>query len=299
MEKLIEFAEKNKIKYLENEPMKNHTTFKIGGAARLMLFPGSAGQISGIVQLCRSAGVRCMAVGNGSNLLVSDAGVNAAVIVLGSDFSDIRLLDDETVFAESGASLSRLCKFALGHSLSGLEFAYGIPGSVGGAVFMNAGAYGGEMKDVLSSVSHIEPNGASGSLAACDAGLSYRHSVYGENGFIITGAVFKLKKGSRAEIKAKMDELLARRREKQPLDAPSAGSTFKRPQGYFAAKLIEECNLKGAAVGGAAVSEKHAGFVINTGGATAEDVLCLCRKVSDTVFSEKGVRLEMEVRVVE
>ncbi|MCD7722349.1 MAG: UDP-N-acetylmuramate dehydrogenase [Clostridiales bacterium] len=299
MERLIEFAQKQGIKYLENEIMKNHTTFKIGGAAKLMLFPKNEAQVAAAVKFCRSAGVRYMAIGNGSNLLVSDSGIDAAVIALGSDFSKICLESGCVVFAESGAPLSKLCRFALENSLSGLEFAYGIPGSVGGAVYMNAGAYGGEIKDVLLKINHVDCTGVCGSISASDAALSYRHSVYAENGFVITGAYFKLQKAEKAEIETKMKDLLSRRREKQPLEYPSAGSTFKRPAGHYAARLIEECNLKGMSVGGAAVSEKHAGFVINKGNATAADVLALCRSVSDTVFKEKGVKLEMEVRVVE
>ena len=190
-----------------------------------------------------------------------------------------------------------MCSFALENSLTGLEFAYGIPGSCGGAAFMNAGAYGGEMKDVLYRCDHIDKNGDKGFIEGEDMRLSYRHSAYYDNGCIVTGLYLKLKKGDKEEIKAKMTELMGRRKDKQPLEFPSAGSTFKRPEGYFAGALIEECNLKGVSVGGAQVSEKHAGFVINTGGATCKDVLDLCKKVSDTVYDKKGVKLEMEIRV--
>ena len=294
---IIELAKKLNIDYLENEPMKKHTTFKIGGNARLMLLPNSAKQVASIVKECEQNNVRYMAIGNGSNLLVSDDGIDACVIVLGKNFSDVKLIDDTTIYAQAGASLIKVCKFALDNSLSGMEFAYGIPGSCGGGVFMNAGAYGGEIKDVLTKCEHIDSDGNMAELTADKLDLSYRHSAYYDNGCVITGMYFKLQKGDKEEIKSKMQELMQRRKDKQPIEYPSAGSTFKRPEGYFAGALIEECNLKGACVGGAMVSTKHAGFVINNGNATCSDVLELCKKVSDTVKSEKGVELEMEIRV--
>lgn len=297
MTKLIDFLKEQKIEFLENEPMSSHTTFKIGGNARLVAIPNSTEQIAQIIKKCNELSVRYMTIGNGSNLLVSDDGIDACVILVGKDFAKIELLDDNIIFAEAGASLTKVCRFALENELSGLEFAYGIPGSVGGAVFMNAGAYGGEMKDVLVKCNHIDAKGNAGTLSKDELELSYRHSAYYSNGCSITGAYMKLQKGNADEIKAKMEDLIGRRRDKQPLEYPSAGSTFKRPEGYFAGALIEECNLKGASVGGAQVSEKHAGFVINKGGATCNDVLALCEKVSSTVFDKKGVKLEMEIRV--
>lgn len=299
MEQLLKTLKELNIKFIENEPMANRTTFKVGGNARVMAFPKSEEEIIAIINSCNDNSVRFIAVGNGSNLLVSDNGIDACVICLGKDFSEIRLLDDETVFAESGASLMKLCRFALENGLSGLEFAYGIPGSCGGAAFMNAGAYGGEMKDALVKCTHITENGERGELSGDALELSYRKSAYSSNGFVITGLYLKLKKGNREEIKAKMEELIQRRRDKQPLEYPSAGSTFKRPPGYFAGALIEECGLKGKSVGGAQVSEKHAGFVINKGGATCDDILKLCEICSDEVYKQKGVRLEMEIRVTE
>lgn len=296
---LIAFLEKENIKFTENESMKNHTTFKVGGNASVMVFPHREAEVSALVKECKRLGIRLIPIGNGSNLLVSDNGIKACVMCFSNDFSDIRLLDEETVFAESGASLMKLCRFALENSLSGLEFAYGIPGSCGGAAFMNAGAYGGEMKDVLYKCRHIDQNGNSGYLENDDIRLSYRHSAYYDNGCIITGIYVKLKKGRKEDIKAKMDDFLQRRKNKQPLEYPSAGSTFKRPEGYFAGALIEECGLKGKSVGGAEVSTKHAGFVINKGNATCEDILKLCRICSETVMKEKGVKLEMEIRVTE
>ncbi len=279
--------------------MSAHTTFKIGGPARLMIMPKSDGELAQIIKKCNELSIRFMAIGNGSNLLVSDGGINAAVILLGKGFDDVVLLDETTIFAKAGAQLIRVCNFALENGLSGLEFAYGIPGSCGGAAFMNAGAYGGEMKDVLYKCEHIDKNGNMGELSGDELMLSYRHSAYYDNSCIVTGLYLKLEKGDPAEIKAKMTDLIGRRKDKQPLEYPSAGSTFKRPEGYFAGALIEECGLKGASVGGAEVSTKHAGFVINKGNATCQDVLDLCKKVSDTVLKEKGVKLEMEIRVTE
>lgn len=297
MEQLIKLCEKFNCKYLQNEKMSLHTTFKIGGNARLVVYPQNEEQISELVKCAKAENVRLIAIGNGSNLLVDDGGIDACVLILGEPFSQIKLIDDETIYAKAGAKLIALCRFAYEHSLSGLEFAYGIPGSAGGAAFMNAGAYGGEMKDVLYKCEHIDKNGDIGFLENDDLKLSYRHSAYYDNGAVITGLYLKLKKGEKSEIKEKMDDLIGRRRAKQPLEYPSAGSTFKRPEGYFAGALIEQCNLKGKSVGGAQVSEKHAGFVINKGGATCKDVLDLCKYCSDKVMEETGVKLEMEIRV--
>lgn len=297
MTRLIELCKKINCAYAENEPMSEHTTFKIGGEARLAVYPESEEQIAALVKEAKASGIRLIAIGNGSNLLVDDSGIDACVMIFDEHFSKLELMDDETIFVQSGALLIKACRFAYENGLSGLEFAYGIPGSCGGAAFMNAGAYGGEMKDVLVGCRHIDTQGNAGYLDKDALNLSYRHSAYYDNGCIITGIYLKLKKGEKSEIKAKMDDLISRRREKQPLEYPSAGSTFKRPEGYFAGALIQECNLKGKSVGGAQVSEKHAGFVINRGGATCKDVLDLCRICSDTVYEKKGVRLEMEIRV--
>ena len=297
MEQLINLCKKFNCRYLENEKMSLHTTFKIGGNARLVVYPKNEEEIREFVKCAKAENVRLIAIGNGSNLLVDDGGIDACVLILGEPFAEIKLIDDETIYAKAGAKLITLCRFAYENSLSGLEFAYGIPGSAGGAAFMNAGAYGGEMKDVLYKCEHIDSNGNVGALEGEKLALSYRHSAYYDNGSIITGLYLKLKKGDKAEIKAKMDDLIGRRRAKQPLEFPSAGSTFKRPEGYFAGALIEQCGLKGKSVGGAQVSEKHAGFVINKGNATCSDVLNLCKACSDKVFEETGVKLEMEIRV--
>lgn len=299
MDLILDFVKKNNIPYSIDEPMSKHTTFKIGGNARLMLFPESEEQTASVIKECRTDSIRYIVIGNGSNLLVSDDGIDAVVIQMSKGMSQVKLIDDETIYAQAGAQLMKVCRFALENGLSGLEFAYGIPGSCGGAAFMNAGAYGGEMRDVLYRCDHIDENGDMGFLEGDDLNLSYRHSAYYDNGCIVTGLYMRLKKDNPNDIKARMEDFLSRRKDKQPLEYPSAGSTFKRPEGYFAGALIEECNLKGMKQGGAQVSTKHAGFVINTGGATCKDVLELCRKVSETVKEQKGVNLEMEIRVTE
>lgn len=299
MNRICEYVKNEGISYIENEPMALHTTFKIGGPARLAVFPKNENEISEVIKKCKEENVRYMVVGNGSNLLVADEGIDAVVILLGKEFGEVKLIDDTTIFAEAGASLMKVCRFALENGLSGLEFAYGIPGSCGGGAFMNAGAYGGELGDVMFRCDHIDKGGNKGSLEGDDLKLAYRHSAYYENGCVITGAYFKMQKADKEEIKAKMNDYMSRRRDKQPLEYPSAGSTFKRPEGNFAGALIEQCGLKGTSVGGAEISTKHAGFVINKGGATCKDVLDLCKKVADTVKAEKGIDLEMEVRVTE
>lgn len=299
MTQLVELCKKLNCEYALDEPMSRHTTFRIGGNARLVVYPESKEQISEIIKTANKENIRLVTIGNGSNLLVADEGINACVMILDEHMGDIRLIGNDMIYAEAGAMLIRVCRFALEHSLSGLEFAYGIPGSCGGGAFMNAGAYGGEMKDVLVKCDHIDAQGNSGSLDGDKLNLSYRHSAYYDNGCTITGIYLKLKKGNPDEIREKMEDLISRRRDKQPIEYPSAGSTFKRPEGYFAGALIQECNLKGKSVGGAQVSEKHAGFVINKGGATCKDVLELCKICSDTVYEQKGVRLEMEIRVTE
>lgn len=299
MNRICEYVKNEGISYIENEPMALHTTFKIGGPARLAVFPKNENEISDVIKKCKEENVRYMVVGNGSNLLVADEGIDAVVILLGKEFGEVKLIDDTTIFAEAGASLMKVCRFSLENGLSGLEFAYGIPGSCGGGAFMNAGAYSGELGDVMFRCDHIDQDGNKGSLEGDDLKLAYRHSAYYENGCVITGAYFKMQKADKEEIKAKMDDYMSRRRDKQPLEYPSAGSTFKRPEGNFAGALIEQCGLKGTSVGGAEISTKHAGFVINKGGATCKDVLDLCKKVADTVKAEKGIDLEMEVRVTE
>lgn len=297
-DKIYDYAKSMGCKAERNVPMSRYTTFHIGGNASVMLTPSSDEQLELILKKCGDEGVNPFILGNGSNMLICDEGLDTVVINMCRDNAQIRLEGEDIIVCDAGATMSRVCNFALENSLTGLEFAFGIPGSAGGAAYMNAGAYGGEMKDVLFKCEHIEPNGTCGSLDSDELELGYRTSAYEHNGFIITKLFLKLKKGDKSEIKAKMQELLQRRKDKQPLEYPSAGSTFKRPVGYFAGGLIEECGLKGYSVGGAQVSEKHAGFVINKGGATAKDVLDLIKYVQDKVYAEKGVMLEPEVRLI-
>lgn len=283
---------------LKDEPMKKHITFKLGGNAKIFVEPESEAQLVSILKKCRESGLHSVLIGNGSNLLVPDEGIDGVVIHLGEKFGKIELISETELFVQAGANLMRVCKFALNNSLSGLEFAYGIPGSAGGAAFMNAGAYGGEMKDVLYKCSCIDDELNLTSLQGDELDLSYRHSAFCDNSYIITGLYLKLKKGNAQRIKAQMEELMSRRRDKQPLDYPSAGSTFKRPEGYFAAKLIDDCGLRGKSVGGAQVSEKHAGFVINKGGASCADVLALCSEIKSEVKNKFGVELEREIKII-
>ena len=283
-------------KVTENASMKDYTTFNTGGICPLLISPDSVESLIKIIKECNKSDIRYTILGNGSNVLVSDEGISGIIIHIADGLNNIRLADENTIFCGAGLKLGSLCNFALEHSLTGLEFAFGIPGTVGGAVFMNAGAYGGEMKDVVTKVYHIDKNGNTGFLTGNDLKFSYRTSAYEENGFIVTGVELKLKKGDQSEIKQKMTDLLSRRKDKQPLEYPSAGSTFKRPEGFFAGALIEECGLKGKQIGGAMVSEKHAGFVINYNNATTSDILELIEFVKDTVEREKGVTLSPEVR---
>lgn len=294
----IEFADEHGIKFLEHEDLSKHTSFKIGGPADFFVKPKNKEQVSAVVDYCEKNSVPLLPLGKGSNVLVSDDGINGVVMYFGSDFGKIELIDENTIYCEAGAGLAALCNFALENELTGLEFAYGIPGSVGGAVFMNAGAYGGEIKDVIVYADHVDKNGKAGKFTGEELEMSYRHSVYSGKEYFITGAAFKLKKGEKAEIKAKMDDLIGRRFDKQPMDKPSAGSTFKRPEGAFASALIDQCGLKGYRVGGAEVSTKHAGFVVNIGGATCEDVLRLIRDVQEKVKNDTGFFLEPEVEIL-
>lgn len=284
------------IKY--DEPMKNYTTFKTGGNAEILVSPNSFEELSLVLEFCKNNKIKPFILGNGSNLLVKDKGIEGVVIHLGKDFEDIALVDDTTIVCLAGTNLMKLCRFAYENALTGLEFAYGIPGSVGGGCYMNAGAYGGELKDVLYKCDHISFDGTVGSYENDELKLSYRTSAYKDSDLIITKAYFKLQKGDKDQIKEKMDDFMSRRKSKQPLEYPSAGSTFKRPEGYFAGKLIEDCGLKGAFVGGAQVSEKHCGFIINKDNATSTDIIKLIALVQDFVLAKTGVFLETEVKIV-
>lgn len=298
-ERLAALCQLEKIPVLWDEPMKNHTSFKIGGPAAALCAPKNRRQLRELVGFVQREGVDSWYIGNGSNLLVSDAGLNGIAILLDSGFDGEIELDGTVLLAPAGKKLSAVCAAACAAGLTGLEFAYGIPGSVGGAVYMNAGAYGGEMKDRLLWVEYLAPTGEIVRLEQEQLSLSYRHSRFMEEGMegsCIVRAAFGLQRGEKAAIQSEMDRILNQRRQKQPLEYPSAGSTFKRPQGAFAAQLIDECGLKGFTVGGAQVSEKHAGFVINTGKATCADVLELTRQVQECVQEKTGYLLELEVR---
>lgn len=294
----LDFADEHGIKYLEHESLSKHTSFKIGGPAQIFAKPATKEQVSKIAVFCKENEIPLFPMGKGSNLLVPDEGLEGVIMNFGSEFSKTVLLDEETVYCDAGTSLAALCNFALENSLTGLEFAYGIPGSVGGAVFMNAGAYGGEVKDVILYADHVDKEGNTGRFIGEELDMSYRHSIYSGKQYFITGAAFKLVKGDKTEIKAKMDDLLGRRFDKQPMDKPSAGSTFKRPEGAFASALIDQCGLKGYRVGGVEVSTKHAGFVVNIGGGTCADVLQLIKDVQEKVKNDTGYWLEPEVEIL-
>ncbi len=280
-----------------NEPMAKHTTFRVGGPVALMALPKNQGEAKAAVKAAQEMNVRPFFLGNGSNLLVADEGYPGFVMKLTWDFDEIREVN-RGLEAGGAVLLSRLSNAALGRGLTGLEFAGGIPGSVGGAVTMNAGAYGGEMAQVLEEVTFLDEEGEVCILPASECDFGYRHSIFSNRKCLILEARFHLEPGDPATIKARMDELTARRREKQPLEFPSAGSMFKRPPGHFAAALIDQCGLKGLTVGGAQVSEKHAGFVVNRGGATCADALKLVDQVKERVLAQTGVELEMEVKVL-
>lgn len=278
------------------EPMSRHTTFRVGGPAAYYLRPNRQ-QLPEVLARCREHGVLVQITGNGSNLLVSDQGFAGAVVEIGQQLSALQV-EGNRLTAQAGASLARAASAAYRASLEGLTFAAGIPGTVGGAVAMNAGAYGGEMKDVLESALVLMPEGGFQTYSARELELSYRSSILQKNGGIVVEAVFLLEGGDQEEIGRRMEELRLRRLEKQPLEYSSAGSTFKRPEGYFAGKLIEDAGLRGACVGDAQVSEKHCGFIINRGAATAMEIWQLIRKVRDTVYDRFGVLLEPEVKLL-
>ena len=299
MKELISKLSQANITFKTDEPMKAHTTFKTGGNASVFICPQNEKELSEALIIIKSFELKPFILGNGSNLLVSDDGItDRPVIYIGEAFNSLKLLDENTIEVGAGATLSSLCRFALEHSLTGLEFAFGIPGSCGGAAYMNAGAYGGEMKDVVSRCNHIDFEGNSGFYSADELDFGYRHSVYSACDCVITSVVLTLEKGDKEEINAKMRELIGRRKDKQPLEYPSAGSVFKRPEGYFAGALIEQSGLKGKRIGGAMVSEKHAGFIINYDNATTKDVLDLVRFCQDSVMEKFGVMLEREIKSV-
>ena len=275
--------------------MKKHTTFRIGGPAEYLILPQTIEEIADVIKLCRQEEIPWYIVGNGSNLLVADEGVRGVVIQLLRNFNQIQV-EGCQIRMQAGAQNAAVAKRALDASLTGFEFAAGIPGTIGGAVVMNAGAYGGEMKDILKEVTVLDPNGMIRTIPAEELELGYRTSIIARKGYVVLEAVIVLKTGDPKEIKAAMDELKEKRVTKQPLEYPSAGSTFKRPEGYFAGKLIMDAGLRGFSVGGAQISEKHCGFVINKGNATAKDVTELMDETKKIVMEKFGVALEPEVK---
>lgn len=285
------------VEILVAEPMKNHTTFRIGGPADALALPKTPEEVAEVVRFCHEHAQPYYVLGNGSNLLVSDEGYRGLVLQLYRNFNDIQV-NGETITVQSGAMLAAVARTAYQTGLTGLEFASGIPGTIGGAVVMNAGAYGGEMKNVLKEVTVLTKEGEVLVIPAKALELGYRTSVIPKNGWIVLGAVLQLKKGDQEQILARMEELKEQRITKQPLDLPSAGSTFKRPEGYFAGKLIMDAGLRGFTVGGAQVSEKHCGFVVNRGNATATDVWELICEVKRRVKEMTGVELEPEVKLL-
>ena len=295
---IISIAEGFGCNYTENELMSEHTTFRIGGPADLFVVPTTVEGLAAVVSACNKEGIYCFILGNGSNVLVSDKGIRGVVVSTAACLNNIELIGAYEIKCGAGVKLSRLSDFACENSITGAEFAWGIPGTVGGAVYMNAGAYDGEMKDILVSCEYLTSDGELHTMLADEMDLSYRHSAFSENGYVIVSATVRLKAGEKGEIRAKMDDFMHRRKSKQPLEFPSAGSTFKRPVGGFAAALIDECGLKGYSVGGAEVSEKHAGFVINKDGATCFDVMRLVEHIKKEVFLKKSINLECEIRVI-
>ena len=284
--------------YVKDEPMAKHISFRVGGAAKRMAFPKNAEQVVLLMNFAEECGARPLVIGNGTNLLAPDEGLDRLVVNMAGEFASVGMTGECELTATAGISLARLAMFACEQGLAGLEFAHGIPGTLGGAAMMNAGAYGGEMKDVLESTDCADCAGNLYRLTGDEQGLSYRHSVFEERELIVLGCTLRLTPGEPGEITARMAELMKKRKASQPLELPSAGSTFKRPETGYAAAMIDEAGLKGFRIGGAAVSEKHAGFVVNTGSARFADVLAVMEHVQDEVEKRFGVRLEPEVRII-
>lgn len=295
---IINFAHDNECELFKNYQMSKITSFKIGGQADVLIKIHTKKILSAFIKKCNQLKIPFVVLGNCSNVLVSDDGIRGIVVKLCGEFNELTLEKNSQIKCGAGVSLAKLCSFAYANSLSGLEFAWGIPGSVGGAVFMNAGAYGGEMKDVLISCEHIDNKGNVGTFNNSELELGYRKSIYSNNFFTIVSLTVELSPGDKKEIKSKMDELMSRRKQKQPLEMPSAGSIFKRPQGNYAGTLIQDCGLKGFQVGGAMVSPKHGNFIVNFNNATCNDVLSLISKIQSTVYEKKGIRLECEVKTL-
>ena len=293
---LEEILSKDSIKY--NEPMKKHTTMKVGGPCDCMVEPSSIEEIQKVLEYVKENNIKYYIIGNGSNLLVKDEGVHALVIKIASKFSSVEV-NGEHIKAYSGCSVPKLAQIAKENSLSGLEFACGIPGSVGGGIRMNAGAYGSEMVNVVEKVGFLDENGNLKEIDGKDAHFTYRHSMFVDNPqYVVVYAIYKLVKGNKEEISKIMEENMNSRKQKQPIEYPNFGSVFKRPEGYFVGKLVDDCGLKGYKIGGAQVSTKHSGFMINTGDATCKDVLDLIEYVKEKVYEKFNVKLQEEVVIL-
>lgn len=286
------------IEWVKDESLKKYSTFRVGGSADYVVFPKSEEELTKVFRFLSDTHTPYVIVGNGSNILFSDKGFRGVVISIRQTFKKMELQNSTDVYVQAGVSLTLLCQYAAEHSLSGLEFAYGIPGLVGGAIYMNAGAYGGEISQVLKSCRYLESDGSITELEGKDFNFGYRTSIFQQKNGIILSAVFSLKHGNREDIKRTMEGFMASRESKQPLDLPSCGSTFKRPEGYYAGQLIQDAQLRGAKIGGAQVSEKHCGFIVNTGSATASDIVNLIHHVQAEVFNKSGVKLMPEVRII-
>lgn len=297
LEKINEISRKHGAVLLYNENLALYSSFKIGGACDALIRVNSAECLRDALLACKENNIPYFVLGKGSNVLISGEGLKGLVILIANDFSEIKP-DGEFIDCTAGAALSNICRTARDLSLTGLEFAYGIPGTVGGAVYMNAGAYGGQMEDIVISCTYLDSGGELKEISGEELGFGYRRSFFTDSGKIIVGVRLQLKRGEMFRIDARMNELLKKRRDKQPLEFPSAGSTFKRPDGDYASRLIDACGLKGASCGGAEVSAKHAGFVVNKGGATFEDVMCVINMVKEKVKNETGVMLECEVEIL-
>lgn len=298
MKKIIEEIKRLNIETIkEDESLSKYTTFKIGGPARVLVEAKSDEDVLKLVSLFDEMKEDYLIIGNGSNFLITDAGIKRPVIVLDKNFSNIKKIDEVTLYAEAGASLKSLANKALDLGLGGLEAISGIPGTVGGAVYMNAGAYGSEIKDVVTKIRYIKDDSIA-ELDASEANFAHRRSIFQDKGYIILGAYFKLEKKDKKDIEEGQRDYTQRRKDKQPLEYPSAGSVFKRPEGYYASKLIEDAGLKGLSVGGAMVSKKHSGFIINTGSASFDDVVTLIEKVKAIVLEKFAVSLEEEIRII-
>lgn len=297
IEKLVEKLQDNRIQFLLDQPMSKYTTFCVGGVAPIIITPESVDEIKLSLEFCKDVG-KPFILGKGSNILVKDDELEYPVILIGKKFSGINKTSQTSLEVLAGTSLNSFCSFARDNHLGGLAFAYGIPGTVGGAIYMNAGAYGGEVKDFITSVTYMTDSGEVITKKGDELEFAYRHSFFSGKNFVILSAVFELAPQNKEDVTKEMVEFAQQRRDKQPLNFPSAGSTFKRPTGHFAGALIEQCGLKGHSVGGATVSEKHAGFIVNSNNATASDIITLIEKVTTIVKRETGVLLEPEVQIL-